>query len=198
MKDQRPKFLPSFVGAIQAETELRGWRALVPFVVLICAASGAAVAYFVPASFWSAEKRELAVAVWSGVLVFNGLVLTLGWTAFSQIYDVLLRADFGRYLMKNNLLNDYILHIEFMHVSQIGAVIAAGIALVAALLDNIPLIVDRVIFGATLMLTAYAIKQAVSAVTAMNDLVWQAAFYEANQAHAGSRNVTPLADRKGG
>ena len=156
MNDQRPKFLPSFIGAIQAESELIGWRALVPYVLLISAATAGAVAYCMPATFWSEEKRELAVAFYSGLLVFNGLILTLGWTAFSRIYDVLLRADFGRYLMKNNLLNNYILHIEFMHVGQIGAVIAAGVALVVVLLDNIPLVAQRVIFGLTLMLTAYA------------------------------------------
>ena len=144
-----------------------------------------------PASFWSEGKRELAVAVFSGLLVFNGLILTLGWTAFSQIYDVLLRAEFGRYLMKNNLLNGYILQIEFMHIGQIGAVIAAGVALVAILLDIVPLIAERVIFALTLMFTAYAIKQAVSAVTAMNDLVWQSAFFEANQPPS-SGNVTAI------
>jgi TRAP-type uncharacterized transport system fused permease subunit len=64
-------------------------------VLLICAAVAAAVAYFMPASFWSEGKRELALAVFSGLLVFNGLILTLGWTAFSRIYDVLLRAEFG-------------------------------------------------------------------------------------------------------
>jgi hypothetical protein len=172
MNDQRPKFLPSFIGALQAESELVGWRALVPYVLLICAGAAAAVAYLMPAVFWSEAKQELAVAFYSGVLVFNGLILTLGWTAFSRIYDVLLRADFGRYLMKNNLLNTYILHIEFMHAAQIGAVIASGVALVAVLLNHVPLLAQRFVFGLTLMLTAYAIKQAVSAVTAMNDLLW--------------------------
>jgi len=192
MNDQRPRFLPSFIGAIQAESELVGWRALVPYVLLICAAAAAAVAYYMPVTFWSEGKRELAVAFYSGVLVFNGLILTLGWTAFSRIYDVLLRADFGRYLMKNDLLNDYILHIEFMHAGQICAVIASGVALVGVLLNNVPLLAQRAIFGLTLALTAYAIKQAVSAVTAMNDLVWQAAFYETNKPAEGGGNVTPM------
>jgi hypothetical protein len=187
MNDQRPKFLPSFIGAVQAESELIGWRALVPYILLTCAAAAAAVAYYMPAEFWSEGKRELAVAFFSGVLVFNGLILTLGWTAFSRIYDVLLRADFGRYLMKNNLLNDYILQIEFMHIGQIGAVIISGVALVAVLLDKVPLLAHRVIFGLTFMLTAYAIKQAVSAVTAMNNLVWQAAFFETHQPTEGGK-----------
>ena len=192
MSEQRPKFLPSFLGAIQEEAELRGWWAVVPTVVLICAAAAAVVAYFMPALFWSEEKRELAVAFYSGVLVFNGLILALGWTAFSRIYDVLLRAEFGQYLMKNNLLNNYILQIEFMHAGQLSAAIAAGVALVMALLDNIPLVAERIVFGLVLMFTAYAIRQAANAVTAMNDLVWQSAFFETHRPPAGSGNVTAI------
>jgi hypothetical protein len=101
---------------IQQEAEVSGARAIFPYVLILCACIAGVVAYFIPASFWSAEKRDLSVAFYAGVLTFNGLTLALGWTAFSRIYDVLLRGDFGKYLMKNDLLNDYILQITFMHV----------------------------------------------------------------------------------
>src|SRR4051794_8470463 len=104
------------------------------------------------------------------------------------MYDVLLRGDFGKYLMQNNLLNGYILQITFMHIFQISAAIIAAAGLISVLLDHVPASVSRSIFALTLMLTAYAIKQAVGAVTAMNDLVWQSAFFEANRP-AGSNVV---------
>jgi hypothetical protein len=181
MNEQRPKFLPSYIGAILRESETSGWRALFPYVLICCACVAGAIAYFVPASFWAPEKRELAVAFYAGVLTFNGLTLALGWTAFSRIYDVLLRADFGKYLMKNNLLNDYILHISYMHVFEIVAVVATTNGLVSVLLANIPLWLSKLVFAGCLMWTAYAVKQAITAVTAMNDLVWQAAFFESNK-----------------
>jgi hypothetical protein len=45
----------------------------------------------------------------------------------------------------------------------------------------IPLIAHSIIFGAVLLFTMYAIKQAINAVTVMNDLIWQSAFFESNR-----------------
>ena len=189
MSDQRPKFLPSFIGAIQQEATVSGARAIFPYVLILCACVGGTVAYFIPASFWTPEKRELSVAFYAGVLTFNGLTLALGWTAFSRIYDVLLRAEFGKYLMKNNLLNNYILQITFMHVFEVVAVVATANGLVSVLLSNVPLWLSRLIFAGCLTWTAYAVKQAVVAVTAMNDLVWQSAFFESNRPVTSAGNV---------
>lgn len=188
---ERPKFLPSFIGAIQEEAESHGWSAVFPFVLLSCAVTAGVIACIAPAEFWSEAKRELSVAVYVGLLTFNGLILALGWTAFGRIYDVLLRGDFGKYLMRNNLLNNYILQITYMHIFQIGAVITSAVGLIAVLLDAIPLVVSRILFGTALLFTMYAIKQAIDAVTAMNDLVWQSAFYESNRPGSGS-NVVPV------
>ena len=195
MSDQRPKTLPSFIRAIQQEAEVSGVRAIFPYVLILCACVAGIVAYFIPGSFWTPEKRELSVAFYAGVLTFNGLTLALGWTAFSRIYDVLLRGDFGKYLMKNNLLNDYILQITFMHVFEIIAVVATAIGLVSVLLPNVPLWLDKLIFAGCLTSTAYAVKQAVSAVTAMNDLVWQAAFFESNRSTETAGNVVGIGNR---
>jgi len=149
------------------------------------------IAYILPAEFWSEAKRELSVSVYVGLLTFNGLILALGWTAFGRIYDVLLRGDFGKYLMRNNLLNGYILQITYMHIFQIGAVIVSAAGLIAVLLDEVPLLASRIVIGFALLFTMYAIKQAVDAVTAMNDLVWQSAVYESNLPASGS-NVVPV------
>src|SRR5579862_5535855 len=116
--DQRPKFLPSFLEAIKQESELTGWRAVVPYVAVSCAILCSAVALYLPKAFWSEPKQEIATIVYSGILTFDGLILALGWAAFSRIYDVLLRGEFGQYLMRNNLLNGYILHVTFMHIIQ--------------------------------------------------------------------------------
>jgi hypothetical protein len=197
MSDQRPKFLPSFLDAIKAESEITGWRAVVPYVGLACAALSAAVAYFLPAAFWSEPKQEIATIVYSGILTFDGLILALGWSAYARIYDVLLRGDFGQYLMKNNLLKNYILQVTFMHTIQVAAVVMAVVGLLSVLSAVMPLWLGRAIFGAAVMLMLYSIKQSADAVTAMNDLVWQSAFYEANRPADGSGNVTPLGERRG-
>jgi hypothetical protein len=96
-----------------------------------------------------------------------------------------------RTLIRNDLLNSYILQITYMHIFQIGAVVVSAVGLVAVLLDEVPLLASRIVIGFALLFTMYAIKQAVDAVTAMNDLVWQSAFYESNLPVSGS-NVVPV------
>jgi hypothetical protein len=189
LSDERRKFLPSFLGAIRDEAEIRGWLAILPFALLSCVAVAVGIAYYMPQQFWAESKRELSVEVFAGLLTFNGLILVLGWTAFGRIYDVLMRGEFGKYLMQNKLLNEYILHITFMHIFQIAAVAANGAGLIVLLLDGVPLIVSRIIFGAVLLFTMYAIKQAINAVTVMNDLIWQAAFFESNRPIAPSNVI---------
>jgi hypothetical protein len=99
--------------------------------------------------------------------------------------------------MKNNLLNNYILQVTFMHIIQVAAVVMAAAGLLSVLSDVMPFWLGRSIFGATIMLMLYSIKQSASAVTAMNDLVWQSAFYETNRP-PNSGNVTPFGERRGG
>jgi hypothetical protein len=121
--------------------------------------------------------------------MFNGLVLALGWTAFSRIYEVLFRGEFGAYLARNELLNPYLVHINFMHFIKLLAVIFSVIGLLLVLVNGIPLWVDKIILAITAALTVYSLKQAIDAVTAMNDLVWQSAYFEINQPPAERTNV---------
>lgn len=83
------------------------------------------------------------------------------------------------------MLNDYIVHINYMYFTEIVASVACVVGLVTVLIDVIPVWIGRVVFGVSLAFTAYALKQISSAVTAMNDLVWQAAFFESNKPSAG-------------
>lgn len=193
MNDQRPKFLRAFLDEIGKEVDESGWRAIVPYVFVCSVVFSVGVAYLIPDRFWGDDKWDISTAVYAGLLTFNGLVLALGWNAFARIYDVLLRGEFGKYLMKSNLLGSYLLHITYMHAFQIFAALAAAVGLVSVLIDKVPLIVDRAIFAVSLALTIYAIKQAFGAVTAMNDLLWQAAYYELNRPPiVGQGNAVPM------
>jgi hypothetical protein len=192
MDATRPKFLRAFLDEVGKDVDGRGWIAVVPYLFVCSAGFSTAVAYLVPLSFWADERWDVSTAVYAGMLTFNGLVLALGWNAFGRIYDVLLRGDFGKYLMKNNLLGSYILHISYMHVFQIFAGLAAVVGLVSVLIPDVPIGVDRAVLAVSLTLTIYAIKQAFGAVAMMNDLVWQSAFFEINRPPMAQGNVVPL------
>lgn len=193
MNPMRPRFLRAYFDEIGKEIDERSWLAVIPFTLIVCAVLSGAVAYFIPDRFWDDGKWEPAIAFYAGLLAFNALVLTLGWAAFARIYDVLMRGDFGRYLAKNNLLSPYIVHITYMHAFQILAALSAVIGLSLLCVDGMPILAERAILGTTLTFTIYAIKQAFGAVGVMNDLVWQAAYYEVNKPQLGQSNVVPLA-----
>lgn len=83
--------------------------------------------------------------------------------------------------------------MSVMHWAQVVAVLSSGAALISVLVEGIPLWGERGIFALAVLTTVYAIKQALNAVTAMNDLVWQAAAYERLRKRAEAGN--PLRPR---
>jgi hypothetical protein len=177
MSPDRPKFLPTFIDLVRKESEVRGIWALVPVSLLVSVALGAAVAFALPLSLWLDEGWSILTAVYVGLLTFGGLVLALGWSAFGRMYEVLFRGQFGGYLQDKGLLANYLVHISGMHAFQVLAVVCSGVGLVTILMQC-PIWVDKVVFAATVASTVYALKQALDAVSAMNDLVWQSAYFE--------------------
>lgn len=174
----RPKFLPSFIDLLKRESELSGLWAIVPMKLAVCVGIGCAVGYFVPNDFWSDARWDISTAVYSGLLTFSGLILALGWSAFSRIYETLFRGDFGSYLYEKNLLSDYLVHISFMHVAQVLSVVFCGVGLVSVLFDGLWSWLDRSILAAAIASMTYGLKQSLDAVTMMNDLAWNAAIFE--------------------
>lgn len=196
---ERPKFLPSFIDLIRRESEERGVFALVPVTLMVCAALGASVAYAIPSEFWDNSQWGVSSAVYGGLMTFGGLILALGWNAFSRMYEILFRGDFGAYLHKAELLNHYLVHISTMHFAQVAAVVFAGIGLATVLVDGLPIWIDRTVFGGSVTLILFALKHALDAVTAMNDLAWQSAIYERHRAEnaAATNVVKAFGDRNG-
>lgn len=96
----------------------------------------------------------------------------------------------GEFVYKNGLLNDYLVHIDFMHVWQLAAVIFSAAGLISILFDFAIPVADRAIFAGIIISTAYALKQAVDSIRMMNALVWQAAVYEHET--RGGKTLTPI------
>jgi hypothetical protein len=163
---------------LQRESERSGFWAIVPIKLAVCVGIGCAVGYFVPSDFWSDGRWDISTAVYGGLLTFSGLILALGWSAFSRIYETLFRGDFGAYLYEKNLLNDYLVHISFMHVAQVLSVVFCGVGLVSVLFDSVWSWLDRSIMAAVVAAIVYGLKQSLDAVTMMNDLAWNAAIFE--------------------
>lgn len=193
----RPKLLPSILELIKDESERRGVLALVPLALIICGMIGALTAWMIPDEFWNNERWDISTAVYAGLLTFSGLVLALGWNAFAKMYEILFRGQFGAYLYDNQLLNHYLVHISVMHFIQVAAVFVSGVGLMTVLFSGIPNWADRIVLAVVITAISFGLKQAVDAVTAMNDLVWQSAVFERHIQNMGaSNNVRPLSERR--
>ena len=175
---ERPKFLPSYIKAIGQSAEKRGWLAVIPWGLLVCAGVGVACAYVVPISFWDDVRLDVSTAVYLGLLMLNGLILALSWGAFSRIYESIGAAKFASYLMEKELLNDHIVYNDAVHIAQILAIVSSAAALVVLLVDLPRVIFDQIAFGIMICLSANAIKAAANAVTVMHDLIWQKAIFD--------------------
>ncbi|TXH39270.1 MAG: hypothetical protein E6Q98_01055 [Rhodospirillaceae bacterium] len=198
MEDRRPKFLPSYLALLHREAQTSGWRSIIPYGFGVTLLIGFGAAWLIPAVFWGQTNWGVSVAVYTGILTLNGLILALGWTAFGRIYDILFKKEFVAFLTKHDQLNPYLVHINFMHFVQIAAVLVSGGGLLLALFDDVHVTGQRVAFAFVISITIYAIKQAVDAVSAMNDLIWQAAYFEnitAQKDAPKSNVVTAFGDR---
>lgn len=191
---ERPKFLPSFFAALSERAEKRTiLRGLIAPGIMVAISAG--VSYFVPDKFWADAKWDVATAVYTGVLTLNGLILALSWSAFSRIYESISATKFCSFLRKNDLLNKYIVSISFIHGLQLLAVVLSAVGLVSVLIDVKYLILDRLFFSAMLFGSIYAIYQAASAVSIMNDLLWQKSIFDEHMENLGNPNVVPMGGR---
>lgn len=185
----KPTLSVSIAVALRSDAEHRGFWAYVPYLVLVSAGAGFALAYFTPAEFWTDEHWDVSTAVYAGLLAFNGLLMALGWFAFSKMYEILTGDRLGLVLSKHDLLGVHLAFIEISHLALVAASLSTAVGLVSVLLPW-PVTADRILFGTTIGATIYALIRAVSSVNVVNHLVWE----QSNLPHA-STSVTPIGGR---
>ena len=173
----RPRFTRAYITSLGKSFDERGFLALIPVWLLICASVAWSIAYYMPEGFWKNTNQSVAVVVYVGILTINGLILALSWSTFARIHECITADDFCAYLMENELLGDYVVYIGYVHAVQIIAIITSGAGLMV-LLYSLPLLVERITFAAMLALSIYAIKQAANSVTVMHDLIWDKATFD--------------------
>ena len=179
-KLERPKFLPSFLSALSKKAEEKTlWKFFIWPVVSF--SIGGCVAYFMPAYLWSYDLLEVSVTVYAGLLTVNGLILALSWGAFSRIFQSISAPKFSSFLRRNDLLNNYIVTVSYVHGLQITAVLFSAVCLIFVLFQIEGGLYDRILFGLMISFSIYAIQQASNAVNIMYDLVWQKAIFDEHQ-----------------
>jgi hypothetical protein len=177
--DIRPRFLTSYFDAMKESTRQDGWRAVIPYWVIIGIMIGAGAAIALPDKLWNEQNWQTIVAVYAAILTVNGLLLALSWSAFTRVHELLVSsAEFVVFLRRTKLFNGYLFYIDWVHAAQLIAVIVSAAALFSSLLPELSLLGHRIILAACVASSVYAVRSAVNAVTVMHDLVWQRAVFE--------------------
>jgi len=201
---KRPSFIDSWLADIREDYLRYDRRKLVPWAALACVAIGATVTALVPKDhFWN--KPEVSVVFFTAAVTINGLLLALSWASFAKIYDIASEPKLAAFLRRNDLLRDYIFHVDFIHATQVAALSCSGAALILCVIEHMPapieayvttLTLQKIGLAATVATTIYALKYALGAVRIMQDLVWYSGYVSVEgpdiTVHEGGK------DRQGG
>jgi len=191
---KRPEFFECWLDDIKEDYRNGGLKSVLPWWFTAYLAAGVLVSFFVPIEFWAVENWEVSVAVYGAILTLNGLILALGWSAFSRIYECACAPGFSVYLRDRGLLSHYIFYVGWVHLWQLIAIIVSAAGLLIVLVDLVPLFWEQIFFGLMIGITGYAVHQASGAVTAMQDIVWYRSIFEA---HIENDGVVPLNRNQG-
>jgi hypothetical protein len=176
---QRPRFLPLLFKTLGGEVDSRGFRAVVPIWIVVCLAIGIGVAFVLPDRFWLNNNLSTSLTLYSVIITINGLILALSWNAFSRIHDSIVSSPgFSLFLREETLLDGYLLYVDYVHAAQLIALFSSFVSVVVLLIDISSIMYDRIVFGASIGLSIYAIKKAVDVVIVMHDLIWHKAIFE--------------------
>jgi len=170
----RPKLSESFAEGLAVAAKNRGGWAYVPRWLIGSLTLGGIAAAFMPGKFWAYANWGVSVTFYGGLLAFDGLLLAIGWGAFSKIYEIIGTGEFAAFLRRNGLLNIHLLFVDLAQMSMVAAALATGFALVSALCE-MPLWLHRSTLALSIGLSCYAIVKAVGATHAMHDLIWDKA-----------------------
>lgn len=176
MSNSRPSFLKTYFRLVSESIDSKPLR-LLPFWLLAGLGIGCSVAWFVPAAFWNNANWGASVTVYAGVLAFDGLLLALGWGAFSKIFEILSSGDFAEFIRRNDLLEDHLFYVDFVHFTLMMSAFFAGLGLASVLLP-LPLWLDRLILGVAVGVSLWASLKAGGAVKMMGALIWENAHYK--------------------
>lgn len=173
----KPSFPQTFAEGLTVAAKNRGWIAYVPIRLIICALIGAAIAINLSPALWSTSARTDLIAIYGGLLAFNSLLLAVGWSAFSRLYELIGSGPFSKFLKRNGILKYHILFIEVAQASLIAASLASGFGLFSSWM-LFHTWFDRLLLGTAIGLSCYAILKALESTQAMNDILWEASDFE--------------------
>jgi hypothetical protein len=171
----KPSFLQSLLDSWQLSLSAKRAYDLIPYWIAISSCLGFLAARKLPDSLWT-EKADTLVVLMGSLLAFNGIVTALSWSAFAKIYEIIGAGAFCAHLRRYKLLNQYLHFVGWCQGAQVVAISCTGFALFSFWLFQ-PW-AGRIVVGAAVAASTYAVRQGVATSTAMQDLIWRKAEFD--------------------
>lgn len=176
----RPKFPETFAKALRISAKVRGAWAYVPHWLIACMAVGAFAAYKVPAGFWADTGWGTLATVYSGILTFDGLLLAVGWSAFSRVYEIIGSPAYSSFMRRNDILDVHLVAIDLVLICLTVSAVLAGAGLILTLCPA-PVVIDSIVFAGMIGSALYSLIQTRRASGMMHDLIWERAEQEGSE-----------------
>ena len=175
---KRPDLVEGWLDNIKGTWQKHGVVGLVPWWVLLFLIVGGGASLLTPLHFY--ETPDLSIPFYVGILTVDGLFLAFSWSSFIKIYEAAAAPKFANYLRRNGLLTRYFFHVDYIHITQVGAVIVAAASLVLTIINGVPGWGHRICFALTIATLLYALRYALGAVRIMQDIVWYRAIFDSS------------------
>lgn len=188
---ERPTFLTLWLEHLTECVRAGESYRLFPYWLGLFLVIGAVAQRFLSFKFYT--DPAIGIPIYAGILTFNGLLLTLAWNAFAKIFENICSPKFSTYLRENNIFKMYLFQISYVQHAQIVAVVLSGTALLGLAVANPISNLNEHLFIFVFANSGYALKEAVGAVTVLNDLIWYRLIFDSSmEAHEAQKAVIPM------
>ena len=172
-----PSLSVTYIKALSAAVQNRGWLAYIPFSFLSAAGAALCSFFLVPKSFWGATAIGNSIMIYAGILTFSGILLAVGWSSFAKVYEILGRGNLSRMLKNQNLLDVHFMYVSIANFMLTVFVVICAIGLLSLTVTK-PVLLDQIILASICGSGILAITATFNISKFLQQLIWDEIYYQ--------------------
>jgi hypothetical protein len=162
---------------MSAAVKNRGWRAYVPVSFFVALSLSIGSFFLIPKTFWDRGNIGNCIMVYAGLLTFSGILLAVGWSSFSKVFEVLGRGNMSRMLKEMDVLDVHFMYVSLTNfILSLFAIICA-VGLISLTITK-PTIFDQLILSTMTGIGFLAIAATFNMNSFLQGLIWDEIYYE--------------------
>lgn len=172
-----PPLAVTYIKGLSVSVGTRGWRAYVPMSFLFAVGVAATSFIMVPKAFWEPSNAGNAIMTYGGLLTFSGILLAVGWSSFSKVFEVLGRGNMSRMLKEKGILDVHFMYVSISNLLLIAFAIICAVGLVSLSIGK-DIVLDRIILALMCGTGLMAITATFNMNNFLQRLIWDEIYYD--------------------